>query len=243
MKKRNVNLKHGETWNVFDPDYINDEISIEDLNYTTSNIEKINENIFNANEVGNYNITYYYKNANSHKEKLEIRVTRKNHVRPKGKIFHDSNIVNGDLYLDELHKITEEISRLNYKDYPLISTVSLRVVLEDLLKKECEYSNLPLKGSLEENFKTVLDSFESRFINNRDNSQELKKLKSELKGHNPLKSLLQNWKKDANYYSNLLNLLTHNPTGMIDSNRIYNIANEVLVPLGHLISSARKKGL
>ncbi|MCJ0953142.1 hypothetical protein [Mammaliicoccus sciuri] len=148
--------------------------------------------------------------------------------------------------MDELHNVVSELAEIGYESYPLLSVMSLRVVLEDLVKKECQYSNLSLAGNLAVNLENVLDSFLTRVVLNKENNnkkQEIQKLHREFRGWDALKNLLSLWKKNAKSYSDKLNYVTHNPSSIIDSKEIYDLANNFLVPLGHLISSAKQKGI
>lgn len=247
LRQKQKTLKYGQTWNIYDSEIVHDGISPENTTYSVSKRCKIENNILNADELGSFFITYNNKLDISQQEKLKVKVMNRKKVhKSKGEIFKDTDIVVGDLYLDELHNVVLELAKIGYESYPLLSVMSLRIVLEDLVKKECQYSNISLSGSLAANLENVLDSFKARIELNKENKnkkQEIQELHKEFRGREALKNLLNLWKKDAESYSYKLNYVTHNPTPIIDSKEIYNLANNVLVPLGHLISSAKQKGI
>lgn len=244
LKQKHKTLNYGQTWNIYDLEIVHDGISPENTTYSVSRSCKIENNILNADELGSFFITYHNKSG---QEKLKVRVNNRKKVhKRKGQIFKDTDIVVGDLYLDELHNVVSELAEIGYESYPLLSVMSLRVVLEDLVKKECQYSNLSLAGNLAVNLENVLDSFLTRVELNKENNnkkQEIQKLHREFRGWDALKNLLSLWKKNAKSYSDKLNYVTHNPSSIIDSKEIYGLANNFLVPLGHLISSAKQKGI
>lgn len=246
LKRKQKTLKQGQTWNIYDPKVVHDGVSPENTLYTVSKSCTINNGIFEANETGNFVITYIRASDRSKKEELNIIVTKRNKVlKKKGEIFNDTELVIGDLYLDELHDIVTEVKNVNYETYPLLSSMSLRVVLEDLVKKECQHSRLTLTGNLTENFETVVDSFIQRIEigSNQSKKAEIIELHKEFRGRNALGNLLNHWKNNAKATSNTLNYVTHNPSPILNSEDIYDFANSILVPLGHLISSAREKGI
>ncbi len=207
---------------------------------------EIKNGIFVANKTGKFVITYIKELDRSIKENLNIIVSEREKVLKKsGEIFKDTDLVVGALYLDELHSIVTEVAAINYNEYPLLATMSLRVVLEDLVKKECQYSGIELKGNLADNIENVMDSFLKR-IEIRKGSpkkQEIEELHKEFKGRDSLKNLLTHWKDTAKMNSNTLNYVTHNPSPLLETKQIYNFANNILVPLGHLISSTKEKGI
>ncbi len=246
LKQKQKTLKQGQTWNIYDPKVVHDGVSLENTLYTVSKFCTINNGIFEANETGNFVITYIRASDRSKKEELNIQVTKRNKVlKKKGEIFYDTELVVGDLYLDELHDIVTEVKNVNYETYPLLSSMSLRVVLEDLVKKECQHSRLTLMGNLAKNFETVVESFIERIeiASNQSKKAEIIELHKEFRGRDALKNLLNHWKNNAKATSNTLNYVTHNPSPILNSEDIYNFANNILVPLGHLISSAREKGI
>lgn len=246
LKQKQKTLKHGETWNIYDPKVVHDGVSPENTLYTVSEFCKINNGIFEANEPGKFVITYIRVSDRSKKENLSIIVTKRKKVqKKKGEIFNDTDLVVGELYLDELHNVVTEVKDIGYDSYLLLSSMSLRVVLEDLVKKECQYSGINLNRSLATNFENVVDSFLQRIelSSNPAKSTEIKDLHKEFRGRDSLRNLLTHWKNNAKVDANSLNYVTHNPAPILNSEDIYNFANNVLVPLGHLISSAKEKGI
>ncbi|MEK3889803.1 ATP-binding protein [Bacillus sp. FSL K6-3431] len=246
LKQKQKTLKHGQTWNIYDPKVVHDGVSPENTLYTVSEFCKINNGIFEANEPGKFVITYIRASDRSKKENLSIIVTKRKKVqKKKGEIFNDTDLVVGELYLDELHNVVTEVKDIGYDSYLLLSSMSLRVVLEDLVKKECQYSGINLNKSLATNFENVVDSFLQRIelSSNPAKSTEIKDLHKEFRGRDSLRNLLTHLKNNAKVDANSLNYVTHNPAPILNSEDIYNFANNVLVPLGHLISSAKEKGI
>ncbi|SUP02525.1 HSP90 family protein [Tissierella praeacuta] len=246
LKQKQKTLKYGQTWNIYDSKVVHDGVTPKNTLYTVSKACNINNHIFEADEPGKFVISYFRALERSRKEELSIIVAKRKKVhKKKGEIFNDTDVVVGDLYLDELHSIAMEVANIDYKCYPLLSAISLRVVLEDLVKKECRYTGLMLTGNLAENFENVMDSFIDRIEIRRNDPKktDIEELHKEFRGRDALKNLLNHWKDNAKSTSNTFNYVTHNPVPILNVEEIYNFANNILVPFGHLISSAKEKGI
>ena len=139
--------------------------------------------------------------------------------------------------------MVQELLDLKYEDKYLLFIISLRAILEDLVKTYiANKHSLSLASTLKDNVINTIDDLQKTIDITKGDSKKIEKqeIHKRFKGRDALKNFLSGLKVkfEDEEYDKFFHSLTHNPT-KINESLALEISNDMILPLYVLIKDLK----
>jgi hypothetical protein len=252
LKQKTKRIEEGQQFFLFE--LVRDDVSTSNITIAPEmNTTIVKDQLFTGdNLIGKHNILFSYipeKLVETLTIEVKARKIIMNEEKNQNKFYQHTNIFIGNIYLDGISDLVNQLLPLNYSDYYLLYNLAARTILEGVVKDYIVYRKLNLCGNLKDNsLLTFSDLLKTLKISNDTDNENIKRIKTEIharyNGWGALKDFLVSLKTKFNNqgYIELLNSYTHNPR-LLNIDLALEIANDIILPLHDLRRLVKENNL